>query len=54
VGVLAQSAIGLVAWTYRWYEPDYELIAHEIADGRTDLLLNGLGASGVAELVTEG
>ena len=44
VGVLAQSAIGLVAWTYRWYEPGHELTAHEIADGLADLLLSGLGA----------
>lgn len=44
VGVLAQSAIGLVAWTYRWYEPNHGLTAHEIADGLADLLLTGLGA----------
>jgi TetR/AcrR family transcriptional regulator, cholesterol catabolism regulator len=43
VGVLAQSAIGLVAWTYRWYEPDHELTAREVADGLADLLLKGLG-----------
>ena len=54
IGVLAQSAIGLVAWTYRWYEPDHELTAHQIADGLADLLLSGLGASGAAELVAEG
>jgi len=54
VGVLAQSAIGLVAWTYRWYEPGRDLTALEIADGLADLLLNGLGASGAAELVAEG
>src|ERR1700749_631918 len=46
VGVLAQSAIGLVAWTYRWYEPNHELTAHEIADGLADLLLSGLGCPG--------
>jgi AcrR family transcriptional regulator len=46
IGVLAQSAIGLVAWTYRWYEPDHELTAHQIADGLADLLLSGLGAPG--------
>ena len=46
VGVLAQSAIGLVAWTYRWYEPNHELTAHEIADGLADLLLSGLGCRG--------
>jgi TetR/AcrR family transcriptional regulator, cholesterol catabolism regulator len=46
VGVLAQSAIGLVAWTYRWYEPDHELTARQIADGLADLLLSGLGAPG--------
>ncbi len=46
VGVLAQSAIGLVAWTYRWYEPDRDLTAREIADGLADLLLSGLGAAG--------
>jgi AcrR family transcriptional regulator len=46
VGVLAQSAIGLVAWTYRWYEPNHELTAHAIADGLADLLLNGLGCRG--------
>jgi hypothetical protein len=40
--------------TYRWYDPDYELTAHEIADGLADLLLNGLGALGAAELVAEG
>jgi AcrR family transcriptional regulator len=44
VGVLAQSAIGLVAWTYRWYEPDHELTAREVADGLADLLLKGLTA----------
>jgi TetR/AcrR family transcriptional regulator, cholesterol catabolism regulator len=54
VGVLAQSAIGLVAWTYRWYEPGHELSAHDIADGLADLLLSGLGGSGAAELVAEG
>ena len=54
VGVLAQTAIGLVAWTYRWYEPGHQLTAHEIAEGLTDLLLGGLGASGAAELVAEG
>jgi AcrR family transcriptional regulator len=46
VGVLAQSAIGLVAWTYRWYQPNHELTAHEIADGLADLLLSGLGCRG--------
>jgi TetR/AcrR family transcriptional regulator, cholesterol catabolism regulator len=50
VGVLAQSAIGLVAWTYRWYEPDHELTAPEIADGLADLLLKGLEA-GRPELI---
>jgi AcrR family transcriptional regulator len=45
VGVLAQSAIGLVAWTYRWYQPDRDLTAREIADGLADLLLRGLGAT---------
>jgi len=54
VGVLAQSAIGLVAWTYRWYEPGHDLTAHEIADGLADLLLSGLGGSGGAELVAKG
>jgi hypothetical protein len=43
VGVLTQSAIGLVAWTYRWYEPNHELTAREVADGLADLLLKGLG-----------
>ena len=51
VGVLAQSAIGLVAWTYRWYEPNHELTAAEIADGLADLLLKGLGTP-TAELST--
>ena len=46
VGVLAQSAIGLVAWTYRWYEPNHELTAREVADGLADLLLRGLDAPG--------
>jgi TetR/AcrR family transcriptional regulator, cholesterol catabolism regulator len=46
VGVLAQSALGLVAWTYRWYEPGHDLTAREIADGLADLLLSGLGAHG--------
>lgn len=44
VGVLAQSALGLVAWTYRWYEPNHDLTAREIAGGLADLLLSGLGA----------
>jgi AcrR family transcriptional regulator len=48
VGVLAQSAIGLVAWTYRWYEPNHELSAREVADGLADLLLRGLGTPGAS------
>jgi hypothetical protein len=54
VSVLARSAIGLVARTYRWHEPGHELTAHEIADGFADLLHTGLGASGAAELVAKG
>jgi AcrR family transcriptional regulator len=42
VGVLAQSAIGLVAWTYRWYEPGHELAATDVAEGLAELLLKGL------------
>jgi TetR/AcrR family transcriptional regulator, cholesterol catabolism regulator len=48
VGVLAQSALGLVAWTYRWYEPNHGPTAPEIADGLADLLLGGLGAPGAS------
>jgi len=44
VGVLAQSALGLVAWTYRWYIPAHELTARDVADGLADLMLKGLAA----------
>lgn len=41
-GVLAQQVIGLVAWTFRWYEPGHELTARQVASGLADVLLNGL------------
>jgi AcrR family transcriptional regulator len=42
VGVVAQSLIGLVAWTYRWYEPGHTLSADLLADGLADIALRGL------------
>jgi AcrR family transcriptional regulator len=42
VGVVAQSVIGLVAWTYRWYEPGHSLSADQLADGLADIALRGL------------
>lgn len=42
VGVLAQQVIGLVAWTYRWFEPGHALNAAQVADGLADLVVNGL------------
>lgn len=41
-GVVAQSIIGLVAWTFRWYEPGHTLSAQELADGLADIALSGL------------
>jgi AcrR family transcriptional regulator len=44
-GVLAQSVIGLITWTNRWYEPKpgrYSSTA--LATATADLLLNGLAA----------
>jgi AcrR family transcriptional regulator len=47
VGVVAQSLIGLVAWTFRWYEPGHTLSAEQLADGLADIALRGLtGSSG--------
>ena len=42
VGVVAQSIIGLVAWTFRWYEPGRTLSAQALADGLADIALSGL------------
>jgi TetR/AcrR family transcriptional regulator, cholesterol catabolism regulator len=42
VGVVAQSVIGLVAWSYRWYEPGHTLSADQLADGLADIALRGL------------
>lgn len=42
VGVVAQSIIGLVAWTFRWYEPGHTLSAQDLADGLADIALSGL------------
>jgi AcrR family transcriptional regulator len=42
VGVVAQSIIGLVAWTHRWYEPGHGLSAERLADGLADIALLGL------------
>ncbi len=41
---LAHSVIGMVNWTYRWYQPDGDLSADEAGDGFADLILNGLAA----------
>jgi AcrR family transcriptional regulator len=41
-GVLAQHIIGLIAWTFRWYEPGHELTARQVAAGLADVLLDGL------------
>ena len=46
VGVVAQSIIGLVAWTYRWYEPGHGLSADQLANGLADIALGGLRAGG--------
>jgi AcrR family transcriptional regulator len=45
-GVLTQTVIGLVAWTFRWYEPGHERTAEQVADGLADLLLAGLAGNG--------
>jgi AcrR family transcriptional regulator len=42
VGVVAQTVVGLVAWTYRWYEPGHALSADQLADGLADIALQGL------------
>ncbi|MCT9076176.1 TetR/AcrR family transcriptional regulator [Streptomyces fulvoviolaceus] len=42
LGVVAQSIIGLVAWTFRWYEPGRTLSAQDLADGLADIALSGL------------
>jgi AcrR family transcriptional regulator len=42
VGIVAQSLIGLVAWTFRWYEPGHTLSADQLADGLADIALRGL------------
>jgi len=42
VGVVAQSLIGLVAWTFRWYEPGHSLSSEQLADGLADIALRGL------------
>jgi AcrR family transcriptional regulator len=42
IGVVAQSLIGLVAWTHRWYEPGHGLSAERLADGLADIALLGL------------
>jgi hypothetical protein len=45
-GVLAQSVIGIVTWTNRWYEPKPgRYSSTELANATADLLLNGLTAS---------
>ena len=44
VGVVAQTVIGLVAWTYRWYEPGRGLSAEKLANGLADIALRGLSA----------
>jgi AcrR family transcriptional regulator len=46
VGVVAQSIIGLVAWTFRWYEPGHTLSAQALADGLADIALSGLVTPG--------
>jgi len=45
VGILAQTVLGLAAWTYRWYEPGHDLSAQEVAQGLADLLLTGISES---------
>jgi len=42
VGILAQTVLGLAAWTYRWYEPGHDLSAQQVAQGLADLLLTGI------------
>jgi TetR/AcrR family transcriptional regulator, cholesterol catabolism regulator len=41
-GVVAQSPVGLVAWTFRWYEPGHTPSADQLADGLADIALRGL------------
>ena len=45
VGIVAQSVIGLVAWTFRWYEPGHTLSADQLADGLADIALRGLAST---------
>lgn len=42
IGVVAQQIIGMVAWTFRWYEPGRGLSAARLADGLADMVLAGL------------
>ena len=44
-GIVAQSVIGLVAWTFRWYEPGHTLSADQLADGLADIALRGLAST---------
>jgi TetR/AcrR family transcriptional regulator, cholesterol catabolism regulator len=41
-GILAQTIIGAVSWSYRWYEPDRGLNPTDIGTGLADLILRGL------------
>jgi AcrR family transcriptional regulator len=40
--VLAHSLIGIVSWSYRWYQPGGDLSAQEIGEGLAALVLDGL------------
>jgi AcrR family transcriptional regulator len=43
-GVLAQTIIGAVSWSYRWYEPNRGLDPSSVGEGLAQLLLDGLSA----------
>jgi hypothetical protein len=40
--MVTYAITGMCTWAYRWFQPDGKLTAGEIADGWTDMILQGI------------
>lgn len=43
-GLVAHGVIGMVSWSYRWFKPEGDTSADQIADGFAQIVLQGLAA----------